>query len=82
MDEPTSHLDIYSESLIQKALKNLSSERTFTKVIIAHRLSTVKSADQILVMEKGRIMERGTHIQLLAKNGVYARIVAQNELKG
>lgn len=82
MDEPTSHLDIHSESLIQQALKNLSSERTFTKVIIAHRLSTVKSADQILVMEKGRIVERGTHNQLLSKNGVYAKIVAQNELKG
>ncbi|MBI2086254.1 ABC transporter ATP-binding protein [Candidatus Daviesbacteria bacterium] len=82
MDEPTSHLDIHSEGLIQQALKNLSSERTFTKVIIAHRLSTVKSADQILVMEKGRIVERGTHKQLLVKNGVYAKIVAQNELKG
>ncbi|MBI2314806.1 ABC transporter ATP-binding protein [Candidatus Daviesbacteria bacterium] len=82
MDEPTSHLDIHSESLIQQALKSLSNERSFTKVIIAHRLSTVKNADQILVMEKGRIVERGTHPQLLSKNGVYAKIVAQNELKG
>ncbi len=82
MDEPTSHLDIHSESLIQQALKNLSLERSFTKIIIAHRLSTVKNADQILVMERGRAMERGTHQQWLAKNGNYARIVAQSELKG
>lgn len=82
MDEPTSHLDIHSESLIQQALKDLSTERSFTKVIIAHRLSTVKNADQILVMEKGKIVEHGTHAQLLSKNGVYSKIVAQSELKG
>ncbi len=82
MDEPTSHLDTHSESLIQQALKDLSKERSFTKIIIAHRLSTVKNADQILVMEKGRIVERGTHNQLLTKNAVYAKIIAQSELKG
>lgn len=82
MDEPTSHLDTHSESLIQQALKDLSKERSFTKIIIAHRLSTVKNADQILVMEKGRVVERGTHQQLLLKNGVYAKIIAQSELKG
>lgn len=82
MDEPTSHLDIHSESLIQQALKNLSKERSFTKIIIAHRLSTVKNADQILVVEKGRVVERGTHNRLIEKNGVYAKIVAQSELKG
>lgn len=81
MDEPTSHLDLHSESLIQKALKDLSNERSFTKIVIAHRLSTVQNADQILVMEKGKLMERGTHSALLAKNGVYTRIVAQSELK-
>ena len=82
MDEPTSHLDIHSESLIQQALKDLSKSKSFTKIIIAHRLSTVKSADQILVMEKGRVVERGIHQKLLAKNGFYAKIVAQSELKG
>lgn len=82
MDEPTSHLDIHSESLIQEALKNLSKERSFTKIIIAHRLSTVQNADQILVMDKGRLAEKGTHQELLSKNGVYAKIVAQSELKG
>lgn len=82
MDEPTSHLDTHSESLIQQALRDLSKERSFTKIIIAHRLSTVKNADQILVMEKGRVVERGTHHQLLSKNGVYAKIIARSELKG
>lgn len=82
MDEPTSHLDTHSESLIQQALKDLSKERSFTKIIIAHRLSTVRQADQILVMEKGRVVEKGTHTQLLRKNGVYASIVHQSELKG
>lgn len=81
MDEPTSHLDTHSESLIQQALKDLSKEHSFTKIIIAHRLSTVQNADQILVVERGRIVERGTHKQLMAKNSVYAQIVAQSGLK-
>lgn len=82
MDEPTSHLDTHSESLIQRALKDLSKIRSFTKIIIAHRLSTVQNADQILVMEKGKLVERGTHKSLLVKQGIYAQIVAQSELKG
>lgn len=82
MDEPTSHLDTLSESLIQKALEDMSNKRSFTKIIIAHRLSTVKKADQIIVMEKGRIVERGTHQELIKKNGTYAKIVEQSELKG
>lgn len=81
MDEPTSHLDTISEAKIQQALNEISKERAMTKIIIAHRLSTVQHADQILVMEKGRLVERGTHRQLLEKNGVYASIVHQSELK-
>lgn len=82
MDEPTSHLDTHSESLIQQALKDLSEERSFTKIVIAHRLSTVQNADQILVVDRGKIAEKGTHRQLLAKKGIYFQIVAQSELKG
>ncbi|MBI2011242.1 ABC transporter ATP-binding protein [Candidatus Daviesbacteria bacterium] len=81
MDEPTSHLDTISESLIQKALENLSKERLMTKIIIAHRLSTVQRADQILVMEKGKLVEMGTHDELVKKDGIYSQIVKQSELK-
>lgn len=81
MDEPTSHLDIVSESMIQKALEDISRERSMTKIIIAHRLSTVQKADNILVMEKGRLVEQGTHKELLDKKGIYAEVVAQSELK-
>ncbi len=81
MDEPTSHLDTLSESLIQQALNEISQQRAMTKIIIAHRLSTVQNADQILVMEKGKLVERGTHSELLKKNGVYSKIVKQSELK-
>ncbi|MFA5932562.1 MAG: ABC transporter ATP-binding protein [Microgenomates group bacterium] len=82
MDEPTSHLDTVSEAQIQEALRDISKERALTKIVIAHRLSTVQHADQILVMDKGKLIERGTHKQLLAKNGYYATIVHQSELKG
>ncbi len=81
MDEPTSHLDTLSEALIQKALEEISQKRSLTKIIIAHRLSTVQHADQILVMEKGELVEKGTHRELLAQKGYYAQIVHQSELK-
>lgn len=81
MDEPTSHLDTLSEAMIQKALEEISEKRAMTKIIIAHRLSTVQKADNILVMEKGRLVENGTHSQLLKNGGVYSQIVAQSELK-
>lgn len=81
MDEPTSHLDTVSEAEIQEALKDISKEQTLTKIVIAHRLSTVAHADQILVMDRGRLVERGTHNQLLKKGGVYATIVVGSELK-
>lgn len=81
MDEPTSHLDTLSEAMIQKALGDISQKRTLTKIIIAHRLSTVQHADQILVMHNGELVEKGTHKELLKNNGVYSKIVAQSELK-
>lgn len=81
MDEPTSHLDTLSEALIQKALENISASRAMTKIVIAHRLSTVQKADNIIVMEKGRLVEQGSHQELLRNKGVYSEIVAQSELR-
>ena len=72
LDEATSHLDSESEALIQEALKHVMVKRT--SIVIAHRLSTVLAADLILVMDRGRIVERGTHDQLLAMDGVYASL--------
>ena len=69
LDEATSNLDTESESLIQKSLTELVKDRT--TIVIAHRLSTIKRADQILVIEAGEIAERGTHDELIAKEGRY-----------
>src|SRR5437660_4881929 len=72
LDEATSNIDTYTESLIQHALKRLLNGRT--SFIIAHRLSTVRDADLVLVVDKGQIVERGTHDELLALNGRYAEL--------
>jgi ATP-binding cassette subfamily B protein len=69
LDEATSHLDSESEALIQRALEHVMAGRT--SLVIAHRLSTVLSADQILVIDQGRLVQRGTHEELLAQGGLY-----------
>lgn len=74
LDEATSALDARSEAFVQEALDHLSEGRT--TLVIAHRLSTVRKADQIIVMERGRVVEQGTHAQLLASGGAYARLYA------
>ncbi len=72
LDEATSSLDSQSEALIQQALKRVMAGRT--SIVIAHRLSTILAADLILVFDRGRIVERGVHPDLLAQNGLYARL--------
>lgn len=79
LDEATSSLDTESERLVQDAINHLMQERT--SLVIAHRLSTVRHADEILVLQKGVIVERGTHDELVAKSGFYKRLVDMQEVK-
>lgn len=79
LDEATSSLDTESERIVQDAINTLMQNRTC--IVIAHRLSTVQHADEIVVMEKGKIMERGTHQQLIEKNGLYKKLVEMQQVK-
>ncbi|WP_103534437.1 ABC transporter ATP-binding protein [Streptomyces sp. SM11] len=72
LDEPTSALDTESEVAVQRAIDRLVRDKTV--VVIAHRLSTIAAADQILLLNEGRVVERGTHLDLLARNGRYAEM--------
>jgi ATP-binding cassette subfamily B protein len=72
LDEATSSLDAESETLVQTALEELMRKRT--TLVIAHRLATVLSCDRIVVMEQGRIVDHGTHAQLVSRGGLYARL--------
>jgi subfamily B ATP-binding cassette protein MsbA len=72
-DEATSHLDSESEQMIQEALEKIAEDRTVTILVVAHRFSTIRRADNIVVIENGQIVEAGRHNELLARNGLYRR---------
>jgi len=78
MDEATSHLDAHSEKEIQRAI--LESMNKFTTIVIAHRLSTIKAMDKIIVLDKGRVVEQGPLEELIAKNGVFAKMWQEQKI--
>ncbi|EZH74030.1 antibiotic ABC transporter ATP-binding protein [Aquimarina atlantica] len=79
LDEATSALDTESERLVQSALENMMKNRT--SIVIAHRLSTIQNSDLIVVMQKGKIVEQGTHDELIAKDGIYQKLVNMQSLE-
>jgi ABC-type multidrug transport system fused ATPase/permease subunit len=79
LDEMTSALDVESEKYIQKAIEEYSKDRTV--ILIAHRLTTIKNADEIYVLEQGKIVQKGTHDSLMAKDGVYSMLYSNQENK-
>ena len=82
LDEATSALDAESEHQVQIALDKLIKSGNQTVVIVAHRLSTIRDADEIIVMQKGEIKERGKHSELIAMNGVYKKLVSRQLVEG
>ena len=79
LDEATSSLDTESERLVQDAINKMMQNRT--SIVTAHRLSTIRHADEIIVLQKGEIAERGTHDELLAKGGMYKKLIDMQEVK-
>jgi subfamily B ATP-binding cassette protein MsbA len=79
LDEATSSLDTESERLVQDAINKMMQNRT--SIVIAHRLSTIRHAHEIVVLHHGQIAERGTHDELIAKAGIYKRLVEMQEVK-
>ena len=78
LDEATSSLDTESERLVQDALEKMMANRT--SIVIAHRLSTIQKASNIVVLEKGKLVEQGTHKELIKSNGVYKKLVEMQSL--